>query len=215
MVTDTHLYAPGNRKLVGMDLRTQTESGRFFEDSGGLIDSEEALVAEDIDEIGQTFSRDCRQHFFANEVDIRTLAAGIGSSDGVSAEEIGPDNQSGRGFDAADDTEHFQFILRGEAVSALDFEGTGSHGPDFFDSFHGLAVEFVFAGLVKQVGRIQDSTATGCDFFVGETGNLVPEFSVTASGIDQMGVGIAECRQDPALADIGHFAIQASGSRPF
>ena len=45
---------------------------------------------------------------------------------------------------------------------------------------------------MEQVGRVEDSAASGSYFLVAETGDLVAELTVAASCIDNMGVGVAE-----------------------
>ena len=51
---------------------------------------------------------------------------------------------------------------------------------------------------MKQICRIQDTASACGDFFVAQSGYLVTEFSVTTSGIDDVGVGVAECGEDEA-----------------
>ena len=51
---------------------------------------------------------------------------------------------------------------------------------------------------MKQICRIQDTASACGDFFVAQSGYLVTEFSVTTTGLDDVGVGVAECGEDEA-----------------
>ena len=55
---------------------------------------------------------------------------------------------------------------------------------------------------MQQVGRVQDTSSTGGDLFIAESVDLVPELPVAAAGIDDVGMGIAECRHDIASSGI-------------
>ena len=61
------------------------------------------------------------------------------------------------------------------------------------DTGEGLAEEFVLGRIVQKVSGIQYSTAPCGNLLVTQSCNLVPEFSVPAAGIDNVGVGVAEC----------------------
>ena len=91
------------------------------------------------------------------------------------------------------DPEHLQLVLCPESVSALDFHRSGSLGHYFMDTGEGLAEELVLGRIVQKVSGIQYSTAPCCNLLVTQTCNLVPEFPVPASGIDNVGVRVAEC----------------------
>ena len=92
------------------------------------------------------------------------------------------------------DPEHLKLVLCPESVSALDFHRSGSLGHYFMDTGEGLAEELVLGRVVQKVSGIQYSTTPCGNLLVTQTCNLVPEFSVPAAGIDNVGVRVAECR---------------------
>ena len=61
------------------------------------------------------------------------------------------------------------------------------------DTGEGLAEELVLGRVVEKVSGIQYSTAPCGNLLVTQSCNLVPEFSVPASRIDNVGVRVAEC----------------------
>ena len=58
---------------------------------------------------------------------------------------------------------------------------------------------------MEKVCAVEDSAASCSDFLVAQSGNLVTEFPVAASGIDNMGVRIAECRHHNSAFSINEF----------
>ena len=186
-VLGTDLDAAAECQLVGVDLGAQAGPQAGFQHEGGVFDGEEAFFAEDIDEIG--VSGGFRHHpAYGSHI----IFLGVAAAYRVRAEESNLDHGGGGGFDAVDDAEHFQLIDGIEPVSALDLDGTGALRDHFTDALHRLAVEFVFRGLVQQVGGVEDTAATGGDLFVRKTVDLVEEFPVAAAGIDDVGVTVAE-----------------------
>ena len=124
---------------------------------------------------------------------------------GVGPQEGGADQGGGGRLDAVDDAQHLEFVHGVEAVPALDLDGAGTLGNHLVHARHGLPEEFIFGGLVQQVGGVEDAAAPGRDLFVGKPPDLVEEFPVPAAGIDDVGVAVAESRHQQAAAAVDDF----------
>ena len=142
-VPDTYLDSSRDSKLIGVDLRGYTVFCSLFKDPCGFFNGEESLVAEYIDEVGEAFCGNSRQHLVADKVNIFALATPVGASDGVSAEEICPYSDRSGFLYATDYAKHLKLIFHGQTIAALDFDGSGSHGHDLIHTLHGLSVEFI------------------------------------------------------------------------
>jgi hypothetical protein len=123
----------------------------------------------------------------------------------MGAEEGGADGHGRLLGHAADDAQHLQFVFRGEAVTAFDFGGTRSRFHHLPQARHGFFVEFLFAGRVQAVCRVEDATAAAGDLLVGETVDLVHELAFAASGVDDVRVRVAEGGQYDASAGVDLF----------
>ena len=187
-----------------MNLRHKSVAGGRFEDAGRLLDREEALVAEDIDILGQPLAGHGREHFAADEVYVLCLAPDVGAPNGVRPEEGGAHLERCRLADAADDAQHLQLVLGREAVAALDFHGAGAHADDFADALHRLAVELLLGGGVEPVGGVENTPAAARYLFVAQAVDFVEELLLAAAGIDQMGVRVAERREEHPPGGIHH-----------
>ena len=201
---DADLHAARSGQFVGMDLRPQTILPPHVEDAARLADRKEALVAEDVDEVGQPFAGHGGDHLAADQIDILRLPAAVGACNGMGAEEGGPHFQRCGLADAADHAQHLQLVFGRETVSALDLDAAGSHRRDLPDTLHGLPVELLLGGVVQPVGGVQDPAAAACDLLVGEAVDLVEELLLAAPGIDQMGVRVAERREEHPAFGVGH-----------
>ena len=165
---------------------------------------EEALVAEDIDEVGQSFGGHTRNHLVDDEVDIVLLMAAILHGDAVGAEEVGLDGH-GRGFfQAADDAQELQLALGGEAVAALDLDGAGTEAHHLVEALAGHIVELVLGGGGGGFGGVEDAAATLGDLLVAEAADLVDELMLAGVGIDDVGVGVAEGGEEQPAGGVDH-----------
>ena len=201
-ISHTHLHTSGNRQLVGMDFRLQPMGGTCLQYPCSLVHCEESFITENIHEFSQPFSCHGRNHFPAYKVHISFLVSPPGPPYGVGPEKSRPDLNRNSFADSAYNPEHLQFIFCRESVSALYFHGSGTFGHDFFNPDHGLTEKFVFRCGMKQVGRVKDSASACSNFLIAQPLNLVPELPVAAAGIDDVGMGIAECRHDIASSGI-------------
>ena len=174
-----------------------------------VFHGEESCIAEYVHEVGETFFGDSWQHLVADEVYIFRLASLVCASDCVCAEEVGLHCDRSGLLDASDDAQHLELVLHGQAVSALDFHGSGAHGHDFAYTHHGLLIELVFGGRVQKVGGIEDSAASGSDLFIRESGDLVAEFTVSASGIYNMSMRVTESRHHKSALCVDELDVSA------
>ena len=60
---------------------------------------------------------------------------------------------------------------------------------------------------MKKVCAVEDAATACCNFFIAKSGNLITEFSVAASGIYNMGVGVAETRHHEAAIRVEIFSV--------
>ena len=90
--------------------------------------------------------------------------------------------------------QHFQFIVGVKSISALYLEGGCSFRKYLTDTDHALLEKIVFGGVVKNIGRVQNTAAAPGDFLVSEPCELVEELAFAAPRVDKMCVGIAEGR---------------------
>ena len=57
-----HCHATAGSKFLGVDFRAQSVLISRIKKTVGLVDSEESLVAEDVDEISKTLASNGRNH---------------------------------------------------------------------------------------------------------------------------------------------------------
>ena len=100
--------------------------------------------------------------------------------------------------DAADDAQHLQFVFGRQSVAALDLHAPRAHRRDLAHTLHRLRIEFVLRSCMQQGGGIEDSPAPTGDLLVRQTVDLVQKLPFAASGVDQMGVRVAERRKEHA-----------------
>ena len=149
-----------------MDLRGDAVLGSLAQDSVCVLDCEEALVAEYVHKIRQSFLGNARQHLVAYKVHILALTASVGPSDRMCSKKVRPHGNWGCLLDTSYHTQHLEFVLDSKSVAALDFHGTCTHGHDLAHADHRLLVNFIFRGLVQQVCGVEDSAATCSNLFV-------------------------------------------------
>ena len=123
----------------------------------------------------------------------------IGPAYGMSSEESGTDGDRRSFADATDHPQHLEFILGRKTVAALDLDAARTHCDNLADTFHRLLVKLVLGSFVQAVGGIQDAAAPLGDLFVAQAVDLVQELLFAASGINQMGMRIAERREKACL----------------
>ena len=174
-------------------------------DPSGLFDRKEPFVAEDVDELGQSLAGYGRNHLAADQIDILRLTADVVAGHGVRPEEGGA-HSDGRGLaDTADHAQHLQFVCGREAVAALDLDAPRTHADDFADALHGLLVQLVLRGGAEPVGGVENAAAPAGDLLVAQAVDLVQKLLFAAAGIDQMGVRIAERREERPSLGIHRF----------
>ena len=125
----------------------------------------------------------------------------------MSSEESGTDGDRRSFADATDHPQHLEFILGRKTVAALDLDAARTHCDDLADTFHRLLVKLVLGSFVQAVGGIQDAAAPLGDLFVAQAVDLVQELLFAASGINQMGMRIAERREKHASLRIDDFRV--------
>jgi hypothetical protein len=112
------------------------------------------------------------------------------------------DAQWCRVLDAAYHTQHLQFILSAESVAALDLYGTRSLLYNLLDALHRLSIELVFRQLMQSVGRVEDATTALCYLGIAQAPYLIYKLTLTTVGIDDMGVAVAERREEGAARGV-------------
>ncbi len=191
-VFHAHLHAARDGHLVGVDLRPHAIFDARHEDAFGVLDSEEALVAEHIDEVGEVFSSHERDHLVDDQVDIVLLMATILHRDAVCSKEVRLDGQGRVLLQATDDAEELQLTLGGQAVAALDLDGARTHTHHLVEALLGHDVEFVLRCRRRRLGRIEDASSPLGDLLVAEAADLVDKLQLTRVGVDEMCVRVAE-----------------------
>ena len=151
------------------------------------------------------FVRHARNHLVDDQVDIVLLVAAVLHGDAVGAEEVGLDGQGRVLLEAADDAQELQLALGGEAVAALDFDGAGAEAHGLFEAALGHVVEFLLRGRRRGFGRIEDTPSPLRDLLVAEAANLVDELMLARVGIDEVGVRVAEGREDEPSRGVHFF----------
>ena len=116
----------------------------------------------------------------------------------MGAEERGAHGQRSRLADAADDAQHLQFVFGRKTIAALDLDAARSLRGDLAHALHRLRVKLLFRSFVQQVGRIEDTSAAAGYLLVAQAVDLVEKLPFAASGIDQVGVRVAERRKEHA-----------------
>ena len=192
-----------------MDFRCDAISGSCSQDAVSLLDGEESCIAEHVNEVCKSFFCYSWKHFIAYKIDILSLTSFVSTSHGMSSEEVRFYHQRGCLLDTSDYSEHLELILDCESVSALDLGSSSTHRHDFVHTDHCLTIQFVFRSFVQKICRVEDSAASCCNLFVTQSGNLVSELTVTAAGINDMGVAVAECRHHESALRVDYFAIGA------
>ncbi len=194
-VGHSHLHAAAVGQLLPVNLRLHAVLGSCFEDAGCLVGGEEALVAEHVDEIGQSLPSHLGNHFAHNQVHIVALPTRIGASHGVGTEESAAHGDRARLAYAPYHAQHLQLVLRVQTVTALDFYRARAFIYYLPNPTHGLTVELILRQLVQTVGRIQYAAAAPRYLRVAQPLDFVDKLLLAAVGIDQMGVAVAERRQ--------------------
>lgn len=196
MVFDSDLNTTGAGHLVGMDLGTEAIFSGSLEHTVGIVAGEEALVAEDVDIVGEAFGGGLRDHLVDDDVDKLVLTAAVLQRDAVGAKEGGLDGERGRLFETADDAQHFEFGLGSHAVARLDFDSASAEGSHLLEAKHGIIEELLFGSLLDTFGRVEDAATTLGNLVVGEAANLVDILDFAATSVDKMGVRVAESRKN-------------------
>ena len=131
-----HLHTSGNTEFVCMYLGTDSIFCRLFQYPCCLLHREEPFIAEHIHIIRQSLCRDLRNHLLTYKIDVLFLPAPECSAHRMSTQKISFDGNGCCFIYASYDPEHLEFILESQAISALDFHCTCTHGHDLFDTFH-------------------------------------------------------------------------------
>ena len=127
----------------------------------------------------------------------------------MGTEEGGAHNRRHRFADAGNHAEHLQLVVGGQTVAALYLDGSGAFCHYFAHTNHCLAVELILRGFVEQVGAVENTSAPGGYLLITEAVYFVEELTVAGSGVDYVGVGVAECREEPTSAGVDNlFALQ-------
>ena len=204
---DTDLDTARWCQLLHVDFGPHAPLGASLKDARCLVGSEESLVTEDVDKVGQPLLAHFGNHLADEHIHILALSAGVFATHGMGAKE-GGHHLDGRGLaDAADDAQHLEFVLGVQTVAALDLDGAGTLGNDFAHAAHSLTVEFLFTQEVQAVGRVENAASTACNLGIGEPADLVHKLALTAAGIHDVGVAVAPRGQHGATLCIDHLPI--------
>ena len=204
VVLHAHLHAARDSHLVGVYLRTHAVLDAGLQYAGGVLDGEEALVAEDVYEVRQPLVRHARYHLVDDQVHIILLVAAILHRYAVGAEEVGLDGH-GRGLlQAAYDAQQLKLALSGEAVAALDLDGAGTHAHHAVEALQRHVVELVLRGRRRGLGRVEDTASPLGNLLVAEPAYLVHKLMLARVGIDDVRVGVAERRHHHPSCGIDH-----------
>ena len=210
-MSDGNLYTAGVGQFLTVNLRAHTPSGSSLEHAGRLVGGEETLVAEHVDKVGQLLAAHLGNHLFCNKVYVFSLSARIGTSHGMGTQKSGNNFQWGGFLDATDDAQHLQFVLGVQSVATLYFNGSRPLTDDLVDAHHGAFEEFVLTQLMQAVGTVQDASAATGYLGIAEPLNFVDELVLTALGIDEVGVGVAERRQHQPATGIDDATVGGEG----
>ena len=186
------LDAAGAGHLVGVDFRPQTVLDALHQDALGLLGGEEALVAEDVHEVGELLGRHHRNHLVDDEIHVAVGIVLVEQRYRMGSEEVGLDGERGVLFQLADDAQHLELVLGGEAVAALDLARARAEGGHLLQPLPCLVVELFFGCLVQPFRGVEDAAAALEDFLVAQTLDLVDVLDLAAARIDDVRVGIAE-----------------------
>jgi len=192
VVFHADLDAAGASHLVGVDLRAQTVLDALHQDALGLLGGEEALVAEDVHEVGELLSGHHRDHLVDDEIDVAVGIVLVEQRHRVRAEEVGLDGERGVLFQLADDAQHLEFVFGGEAVAALDLARARAEGGHLLQPLPSLVVEFLFGGLVQPFRGVEDAATAFEDLLVAQALDLVDVLDLATACIDDVRVGVAE-----------------------
>ena len=143
-------YAAGGRQLFSVNLRAESVARAGFKNAGRLFDGKEALVAEDVDVVGQLLFGHGRNHLIDQQINVFGLR--ILTPYGVCTEEGGFDLEWRCLLQTADDARHLQLVGRIEPIAAFHFYATRTLADDLVSAAQGLAIEFVLAQFVEMVG---------------------------------------------------------------
>ena len=114
----------------------------------------------------------------------------------MGTEEVGLNGEGRLLLEAADDTEHFQFVLRIQSIAALDFNGAGTEGSNLFQTVPCVSEKLVLGGGAEAVHRVEDSPSPFGNLLIAEAFNLVDVLDFAAAGIHDVGVRVTEGRED-------------------
>jgi hypothetical protein len=111
-----------------------------------------------------------------------------------------------------DDTEHFQFGFRIEAISAFDLDRRGSMGYRRLRKFHRGRKQFFLGGGPDPPDRREDTASLPQDLEVGDTLQPHCKLGFPQPLETEVGVGINEPRDQAAAPAIDfHVDIEAAG----
>ena len=116
--------------------------------------------------------------------------------------------------DAAYHAQHLQLVVGVESVAAFYLHGSRAFGCYLADTLHGLVVELVFRSLVQPVRRAQYAATPAGYLGVAQAAYLVDELALATARIHQVGVAVAERREQPAPLGIDSFSRSARHSLP-
>ena len=130
-----HLYTARDGHLIGMDLRPHAIFDARHQDAFSVLTGEEAFVAEHVDEIGQVLGSHQRDHLVDHQIHIVLLMSAVFHGDAMRTQKVRLDGQ-GRGLlEASDHAQQLQLALGGQAVAALDLDGTCTHAHHLVKAF--------------------------------------------------------------------------------
>ena len=194
-----------------MDLRPHFVLHACSKDSLGILHCKKTPFAEYIDIICQFFCSNLGYHFVDHQVDKIRLSAFIFRGYSMCPEESGDQFKGGHEPQPSDDPQHFKFILNSEPVTAFNLNRSGSHHHNLLQSRQGLHNELLLRSLMQPAGRIQYPSSPACDLLVRKPPDLVDILYLPAAGKHQVGMRIAEGRENHAVRGINHLHFHSPG----
>ena len=188
--------------FVNVHFGPKAEPGTFRKYSVHVFRTEEPVIAEYVNKVCQTLTGDLRNHFVDDEGHILVFSSGVCPTDGMRSKECGSNHCRYSLFYAFYHAEHLELILDAETIAALYLYCSAAMRYHFIYPCEALLVKVVFTCIMQQVGRVEDSSATGGYLFVAQAVNLVYEFFFPRACIYDVAVGIAERWHDYASGGI-------------
>ena len=186
---DAYHYSTRRCQLVGMNLGTHAPCGGCLQNASGLFGSEEATVAEHVNEVGKTLASHFRYHLVNDKLDVLFLRHAACHC--VRTEERRHYLSRRSLLHALYHAEHLQLVFEAQSVAALYLDASGSLTYHFVKALHGLTEELVLGSAVQEVGRIEDASSTAGYLLIAESVYLIHKLPLTASGEDDVRVRVA------------------------